>query len=44
MNSMDKTNRFPYLLAIGEKKTEIKCFYLAFEEQILLVIEYNSIH
>lgn len=35
--SMDKTNDYPYILAMGDKKTEIKCFYIVFEKKPILV-------
>lgn len=34
---MDETNQFPYLMAIGEQKNDIKCYYIAIEKQIIPV-------
>lgn len=34
---MNQSNDYPYLVAIGEKKNEIKCFYITVENQLILV-------
>lgn len=34
---MNTANKFPYIIAIGEQKNDIKCFYIAIEKQIISV-------
>lgn len=34
---MNATNKFPYIIAVGEQKNDIKCFYIAIEQQIISV-------
>lgn len=35
--TMDDNNKYPYLIAVGPNRTEIKCFYIMFEKQPMLV-------
>lgn len=44
---MDKANTHPHFVAMGEVKSKIKCFYIMFEEQYILVrlrCLFTSIH
>lgn len=36
-NSMDKSNEYPNLVAMGMDKTDIRCFYIMFDQQQILV-------
>lgn len=35
---MNSSNKFPYLIAVGENQNDIRCFYIAIENQIIAVI------
>lgn len=34
---MNSSNKFPYLIAVGENQNDIRCFYIAIENQIITV-------
>lgn len=36
-NSMDKSNEYPNLVAMGMNKADIRCFYIMFDQQQILV-------
>lgn len=42
-NAIDLSNPYPHLIAVGENKNEIKCFYIAVEKQIITVHSFSIV-